>query len=152
MTTSESKGRFFLQNESIRITNRIDSNRELDALVKMALIGTAFPLLLWGITHGNCSRQSTRQHPVTGHATEGDWDRGSRGLDHNHLESCTVAQLTGAHEGRRSFPGAQQARGCKTAPSKYSMTNEHKKVFDGGAKIRLWQQIYAILVANLFRH
>jgi len=32
MTTSESKGRFFLQNESIRITNRIDFNRELDAL------------------------------------------------------------------------------------------------------------------------
>jgi len=30
MTTSESKGRFFLQNESIRITNRIDSNRELE--------------------------------------------------------------------------------------------------------------------------
>ena len=30
MTTSESKVRFFLQNESIRITNRIDSNRELE--------------------------------------------------------------------------------------------------------------------------
>jgi len=30
MTTSESKGRFFLQNESIRTTNRIDSNRELE--------------------------------------------------------------------------------------------------------------------------
>jgi len=35
MTTSESKGRFFLQNESIRIDshnelNRIDSNRELE--------------------------------------------------------------------------------------------------------------------------
>jgi len=35
MTTSDSKGRFFLQNESIRIdshneTNRIDSNRELE--------------------------------------------------------------------------------------------------------------------------
>jgi len=30
MTTSESKGRFFLLNESIRITNRIDSNRELE--------------------------------------------------------------------------------------------------------------------------
>jgi len=30
MTTSESKGRFFLQNESFRITNRIDSNRELE--------------------------------------------------------------------------------------------------------------------------
>jgi len=35
MTTSESKGRFFLQNESIRIdshneSNRIDSNRELE--------------------------------------------------------------------------------------------------------------------------
>jgi len=30
MTTSESKGRYFLQNESIRITNRIDSNRELE--------------------------------------------------------------------------------------------------------------------------
>jgi len=33
MTTSESKGRFLLQNESlelIRITNRIDSNRELE--------------------------------------------------------------------------------------------------------------------------
>jgi len=34
MTTSESKGRFFLENESIRIdshneSNRIDSNREL---------------------------------------------------------------------------------------------------------------------------
>ena len=27
MTTSESKGRFFLQNESIRITNRIESIR-----------------------------------------------------------------------------------------------------------------------------
>jgi len=33
MTTSESKGRFFLQNESIRITNRIDSNRELECSV-----------------------------------------------------------------------------------------------------------------------
>ena len=30
MKTSESKGRFFLQNESIHITNRIDSNRELE--------------------------------------------------------------------------------------------------------------------------
>jgi len=35
MTTSESKGRFILQNESIRIdshneSNRIDSNRELE--------------------------------------------------------------------------------------------------------------------------
>ena len=35
MATSESKGRFFLQNESIRIyshneSNRIDSNRELE--------------------------------------------------------------------------------------------------------------------------
>ena len=35
MTTSESNGRFFLQNESIRIdshneSNRIDSNRELE--------------------------------------------------------------------------------------------------------------------------
>ena len=30
MATSESKGQFFLQNESIRITNRIDSNRELE--------------------------------------------------------------------------------------------------------------------------
>jgi len=35
MTTSESKGRFFLQNESIRIdshneSNGIDSNRELE--------------------------------------------------------------------------------------------------------------------------
>jgi len=35
MTTSESKGRFFLQNESIRIdshneSNRIDSKRELE--------------------------------------------------------------------------------------------------------------------------
>jgi len=30
VTTSESKGRFFLQNESIRITNRIDSNSELE--------------------------------------------------------------------------------------------------------------------------
>jgi len=30
MATSESKGRFFLQNESIRIMNRIDSNRELE--------------------------------------------------------------------------------------------------------------------------
>ena len=35
MTTSESKGRFFLLNESIRIdshneSNRIDSNRELE--------------------------------------------------------------------------------------------------------------------------
>ena len=30
MTTSEWKGRFFLQNESIRVTNRIDSNRELE--------------------------------------------------------------------------------------------------------------------------
>jgi len=35
MTISESKGRFFLQNESIRIdshneSNRIDSNRELE--------------------------------------------------------------------------------------------------------------------------
>ena len=30
MATSESKGQFFLQNESIRITNRIDSNRKLE--------------------------------------------------------------------------------------------------------------------------
>jgi len=30
MTTSESKGRFFLQNQSIRLTNRIDWNRELE--------------------------------------------------------------------------------------------------------------------------
>ena len=30
MTTSESKGQFFLQNESIRIMNRIDLNRELE--------------------------------------------------------------------------------------------------------------------------
>ena len=30
MTTSESKCRFFSQNESIRLTNRIDSNRELE--------------------------------------------------------------------------------------------------------------------------
>ena len=30
MTTSESKGQFFLQNESIRVTNRINSNRELE--------------------------------------------------------------------------------------------------------------------------
>jgi len=30
ITTSESEGRFFLQNESIRITNRIDSNHELE--------------------------------------------------------------------------------------------------------------------------
>ena len=30
MTTSESKDRFFLLNESIRITNRIDWNRELE--------------------------------------------------------------------------------------------------------------------------
>ena len=33
MATSESKGRFFLQNESIRITNRIDSNRELECSI-----------------------------------------------------------------------------------------------------------------------
>jgi len=38
MTTSKSKGRFFLQNESIRIdshneSNRIDSNRELECSV-----------------------------------------------------------------------------------------------------------------------
>ena len=36
MTTSKSKGRFFLQNESIRIDshnelNRMDSNRELES-------------------------------------------------------------------------------------------------------------------------
>jgi len=30
MTTSEPKGRLFLQNESIHITNRIHSNRELE--------------------------------------------------------------------------------------------------------------------------
>ena len=125
MTTSESKGRFFLQNESIRITNRIDSNRELECSSKDGTDWNGVPTVVMGITHGNCSRQLTRQHPVTGHATEGDWDRGSRGLDHNHLDSCTVAQPTGAHKERRSFPSAQQARGCKTAPSKYSMTNEH---------------------------
>ena len=34
MTTSESKGRFFLQNESIRITNRIDFNRELECSIR----------------------------------------------------------------------------------------------------------------------
>jgi len=30
MTTSESKGRFFLQNESIRIDSHNESNRELE--------------------------------------------------------------------------------------------------------------------------
>jgi len=43
MTTSESKGRFFLQNESIRIDlhnewNRIDSNRELECSTYMTHI------------------------------------------------------------------------------------------------------------------
>ena len=46
MTTSESKGRFFLQNESIRIdshneSNRIDSNRELECSTKQLLIFVA---------------------------------------------------------------------------------------------------------------
>jgi len=41
MTTSESKGRFFLQNESIRIdshneSNRIDSNREVECSIAVA--------------------------------------------------------------------------------------------------------------------
>jgi len=41
MATSESKGRFFLQNESIRIdshneSNRIDSNRELECSTNRA--------------------------------------------------------------------------------------------------------------------
>jgi len=43
MTTSESKGRFFLQNESIRIdshneSNRIDSNREVECSIVSALL------------------------------------------------------------------------------------------------------------------
>ena len=44
MTTSESKGRFFLQNESIRIdshneSNRIDSNRELECSISYCDLG-----------------------------------------------------------------------------------------------------------------
>ena len=52
MTTSESKGRFFLQNESIRIdshnqSNRIDSNRELEcSRPNQKLVG--------GKPHGEC--------------------------------------------------------------------------------------------------
>jgi len=55
MTTSKSKGRFFLQNESIRIdshneSNRIDSNRELEcsnkhSSVKVFMLYTAYGLL-----------------------------------------------------------------------------------------------------------
>ena len=41
MATSESKGRFFLQNESIRITNRIDSNRELECSIRETAKGPA---------------------------------------------------------------------------------------------------------------
>ena len=42
MTTSESKGRFFLQNESIRIdshneSNRFDSNRELECSTTLCI-------------------------------------------------------------------------------------------------------------------
>ena len=51
MTTSESKGRFFLQNESIRIdsqTNRIDSNRELECstinAVKLLVMNLCYEL------------------------------------------------------------------------------------------------------------
>jgi len=43
MTTSESKGRFFLQKESIRIdshneSNRIDSNRELECSIEQLTV------------------------------------------------------------------------------------------------------------------
>jgi len=38
MTISEPKGRFYLQNESIRITNRIDSNRELECSTLKSLM------------------------------------------------------------------------------------------------------------------
>ena len=41
MATSESKGRFFLQNKLIRITNRIDSNRELECSSKDSRYSTA---------------------------------------------------------------------------------------------------------------
>ena len=46
MTTSESKGRFLLQNESIRITNRIESIRiaNWNALLTKSL---ALALALW---------------------------------------------------------------------------------------------------------
>jgi len=46
MTTSESKGRFFLQNESIRITNRIDSNRELECSTTQPAVTRAVILVL----------------------------------------------------------------------------------------------------------
>ena len=53
MTTSESKGRFFLLNESIRIdshneSNRIDSNRELEFSIVQALDTTSRSVLLLG--------------------------------------------------------------------------------------------------------
>ena len=54
MTTSESKGRFFLQNESIRIdshneSNKIDSNRELECSSYDILTG-ALKLQEWTMT------------------------------------------------------------------------------------------------------
>jgi len=53
MTTNESKGRFFLLNESIRIdshneSNRIDSNRELEFSIVQALDTASRSVLLLG--------------------------------------------------------------------------------------------------------
>ena len=88
MTTSESKGRFFLQNESIRIdshneSNRIDSNRELEcSTVNVTLPAfaaerrAAAPLLLGA---GAVDRRSAA-NPPHGAAGVERWDRQTDGL------------------------------------------------------------------------
>ena len=55
MTTSESKGRFFSQNESIRIDSRnesirIDSNRELECSTRCDSIHCRCSVGLWPLT------------------------------------------------------------------------------------------------------
>jgi len=52
MATSESKGLFFLQNESIRITNRIDSNRELECSSNSSYGHLSVCLVASGYGHG----------------------------------------------------------------------------------------------------
>ena len=67
MTTSESKGRFFLQNELIRIdshneSDRIDSNRELECATAMA--AAARPQLSIYISRSQGAQQQTRRPPL----------------------------------------------------------------------------------------
>ena len=63
MTTSESKGRFFCKTnrfESIRITNRIDSNRELECSSKHAALADL------GFLEGDDSGNPSERASVTG--------------------------------------------------------------------------------------